>query len=133
MKIAFIVLVLIVVIALFFMLRSRSSSDSGYSGAIGFKNQHTNELASAQITGFSKPVTVGSLTNGEHSFNYFGAQEIPALVQIEWRFVNDTSARTATVAVSGVPADASPDSVIWFVLSPAGVWVAEYSPQLHVQ
>jgi hypothetical protein len=71
-----------------------------------------------------------TLTQGEHSFNYLGRQVIPPEVQTAWRLVGDTADRTATVSLRAVPGDAA-DGELFFVLSSAGTWSAEYAPQLR--
>src|SRR5437870_4766006 len=75
----------------------------GYRGAIGFKNRHASQIATLSLTGFSKVVECRTLARGEHSFNYLGPQAIPDEVTITWRFVSDTSDRTALVSFGQRP------------------------------
>ncbi len=127
MKLAIIVAVLVGLCVVGLMLRRRR----GYRGAIGFKNRQPTEIATIRLAGFSRPVECGSLTQGEHSFNYLGRQDIPAEVQIRWRLVGDDSDRAATVSLSGVPKDVS-DGELFFVLSSLDTWTVEYAPQLQL-
>ena len=127
MKIAIIVAVVVVLAAVAFIFLRRP----GYRGAVGFKNRHASEIASIRLTGFSEPVDCRTLAHGEHSFNFLGRQDVPAEVQIAWRFVGDTADKTAKVSLSAVPKDAT-DGELFFVLSPDGTWVVEYAPQLQV-
>jgi hypothetical protein len=103
----------------------------GYRGAIGFKNRHDSEIATIRLTGFSKPVDCRTLAKDEHSFNYLGRQDIPAEVQIAWRFVGDAADKTAAVSLSTVPKDGA-DGELFFVLSSDGTWSVEYAPQLQL-
>ena len=117
-----------VVIAVIVAVFSRKS---GYRGAVGFKNRHAAEIATIRLTGFSTPVDCRTLAPGEHSFNYLSRQNIPAEVQIAWRFVGDTADKTAQILLSDVPKDAA-DGELFFVLSSNGRWTVEYAPQLQV-
>src|ERR1041384_2188911 len=103
MKIVAIIAAITVLSVIVFMLLRKA----GYRGAIGFKNRHSSEVASICLTGFSEPVDCRALASGEHSFNYLGRQDIPAEVQIAWRFVGDTADKTATLTLSAVPKDAA--------------------------
>lgn len=127
MKIAIIIaaIVVLAIVALMFFRKA------GYRGAIGFKNRHRSEIATLRLTGFSQPVDCHTLAQGEHSFNYLGRQDIPAAVQIVWRFTGDAADKTATVSLSAVPKDAK-DGELFFALSIDGTWSVEYSPQLRL-
>jgi len=129
MKTAIIVAVAVVVVltlvAVMFLRKA------GYRGAVGFKNRHASEIAVIRLTGFSKPVDCRTLAQGEHSFNFLGRQNIPIEVQIAWRFVSDTTERTARISLSGVPKDAA-DGELFFVLSSDGSWVVEYARTLQL-
>ena len=127
MKIAIIVAVVVVlaVVAVIFLRKA------GYRGAVGFKNRHASEIATIRLSGFSKPVDCRTLARGEHSFNYLERQDIPTEVHIAWRFVGDTTDKTATVSLSPVPKDAT-DGELFFVLSSDGTWTVEYAPQLQL-
>jgi len=81
--------------------------------------------------GFLHPVECLTLARGEHSFNYLGRQNIPADVQIAWRFVGDTADRTATVSLNRVPKDAR-DGELFSALSSNGTWSVEYAPELQL-
>jgi hypothetical protein len=105
---------------------------SGYRGAIGFKNRHASEISSLSLTGFPKVVECRTLARGEHSFNYLGPQAIPDEVTITWRFVTDTTDRTARVSLAGVREHAK-DGELFFVLSDGGTWTVEYAPQLQLE
>ena len=104
----------------------------GYRGAIGFKNRHASEISTLSLTGFRKVVECRTLAQGEHSFNYLGPQAIPDEVTITWRFVTDTTGRTARVSLAGVRKDAK-DGELFFVLSDGGTWTVEYGPQLQLE
>lgn len=104
----------------------------GYRGAIGFKNRHASEISTLSLTGFRKVVECRTLARGEHSFNYLGLQAIPHEGTIVWRFVTDTTDRTARVSLAGVPPDAK-DGELFFVLSDGGAWTVEYAPQLQLE
>jgi hypothetical protein len=117
--------IVLAVVALVFVRRA------GYRGAIGFKNRHSSEITTIRLTGFSKAVDCRTLARGEHSFNYLGRQNIPAEIQIAWRWVGDTADRTATISLSHVPKDAR-DGELFFVLSSSGTWSVEYAPQLQL-
>lgn len=104
----------------------------GYRGAIGFKNWHPSEISTLSLTGFPKVVECRPLARGEHSFNYLGSQAIPDEVTITWRFVTDTTDRTARVSLAGVSKDAK-DGELFFVLSDGGTWTVEYAPQLQLE
>jgi hypothetical protein len=104
----------------------------GYRGAIGFKNRHASEISTLSLTGFSKVVECRTLVRGEHSFNYLGPQAIPDEVTITWRFVTDTTDRTACVSLAGVRKDVK-DGELFFVLSDGGTWTVEYAPQLQLE
>ena len=123
--VAVVVAVVLAAVAVMFVRRA------GYRGAVGFKNRHASEIATIQLTGFSKPVDCRTLARGEHSFNFLGRQDIPAEVQIAWRLVSDTTEKTAKVSLSGVPKDAA-DGELFFVLSSAGLWTVEYAPTLQL-
>jgi hypothetical protein len=123
--VAVVVAVVLAAVAVMFFRRA------GYRGAVGFKNRHASEIATIRLTGFSKPVDCRTLARGEHSFNFLGRQGIPAEVQIAWRLVSDTTEKTATVSLSGVPKDAA-DGELFFVLSSAGLWTVEYAPTLQL-
>ena len=104
----------------------------GYRGAVGFKNRHASEISTLRLTGFRKVVECRTLARGEHSFNYLGAQAIPAEVAITWRFVTDTIGRTARVSLASVPKEAR-DGELFFVLSEGGAWSVEYAPELQLE
>jgi len=104
----------------------------GYRGAIGFKNRHAAEISTLSLTGFPKAVECRTLARGEHSFNYLGPQAIPDEVTITWRFVTDTTDRTARVSLAGVGKDAK-DGELFFVLLDGGTWTVEYAPQLQLE
>jgi hypothetical protein len=104
----------------------------GYRGAIGFKNLHASEISALSLTGFSKVVECRTLARGEHSFNYLGPQAIPDQVTITWRFVTDTTDRTASLSLAGVRKDAK-DGELFFVLADRGTWTVEYAPQLQLE
>jgi hypothetical protein len=104
----------------------------GYRGAIGFKNRHAAEISTLRLTGFPKVVECRTLARCEHSFNYLGPQAIPDEVTITWRFVTDTTDRTARVSLAGVGKDAK-DGELFFVLLDGGTWTVEYAPQLHLE
>lgn len=104
----------------------------GYRGAIGFKNRHASEICTLSLTGFRKVVECRALARGEHSFSYLGPQTIPDEVTITWRFVADTTDRTARVSLAGVRKDAK-DGELFFVLSDGGTWTVEYAPQLQLE
>jgi hypothetical protein len=104
----------------------------GYRGAIGFKNRHASEIDTLSLTGFSKVVACRTLGRGEHSFNYLSPQAIPDEVTITWRFITDTTDRTACVSLAGVSKDAK-DGELFFVLSDGGTWTVEYAPQLQLE
>ena len=104
----------------------------GYRGAIGFKNRHASEIATLSLAGFSKLVECRALSRDEHSFNYFGPQAIPDAVTVTWRFVTDTTDRTARVSLAGVRKDAR-DGELFFVLLDGGTWTVEYAPQLNLE
>ena len=71
-----------------------------------------------------------TLARGEHSFSYLeGPQAIPDEVTITWRFVADTTDRTARVSLAGVRRDVK-DGELFFVLLDGGTWIVEYAPQL---
>ena len=127
-----VVIVIVVVVALaaaaFVVFQKRG----GYRGAVGFKNRSASEIATLRLTGFSQAIDCRTLAPGEHSFNYLGTLAIPAQVHIAWRLVNDVSDRTATVATNAIPSTAQ-DGEIFFVLSPDGEWLVEYSPQLRLE
>lgn len=118
-------IVVLAIVALMFLRRA------GYRGAIGFKNRHGSEIATIQLTGFSRPLECRTLAPGEHSFNYLGRQVLPDEVRIAWRFVGDAADRTGMVSLSAVPKDAA-DGELFFVLSSGGTWSAEYAPQLRL-
>lgn len=104
----------------------------GYRGAIGFKNRQASEIATLSLAGFSKVVECRTLARSEHSFNYLGPQAIPDEVTITWRFVGDTTDRTARVRLAGVPKGAK-DGELFFVLSDTGTWTVEYAPTLQLE
>ena len=104
----------------------------GYRGAVGFKNRHASEISTLSLAGFSRIVECRTLARGEHSFNYLGSQAIPDEVTITWRFVTDTTDRTARVPLAGVRKDAK-DGELFFVLSDGGTWTVEYAPQLQLE
>ena len=104
----------------------------GYRGAIGFKNRHPSEISTVSLTGFPKVVECRTLARGEHSFNYLGPQAIPDEVTITWRFVTDTTDRTARVSLAGIHSNAN-DGELFFVLSDGGTWTVEYAPQLQLE
>jgi hypothetical protein len=104
----------------------------GYRGAIGFKNRHASEVSTLSLTGFPKLVECRTLARGEHSFNYLGPQAIPDEVTITWRFVTDTTDRTAHVSLAGIRKDAK-DGELFFVLLDGGTWTVEYAPQLQLE
>ena len=104
----------------------------GYRGAIGFKNRHASQIATLSLTGFSKVVECRTLARGEHSFNYLGPQAIPDEVTITWRFVSDTTDRTARVSLASVP-KGTKDGELSFVLSDSGTWTGEYAPKLQLE
>ena len=104
----------------------------GYRGALGFKNRHASQIATLSLTGFSKVVECRTLARGEHSFNYLGQQAIPDEVTITWRFVSDTTDRTARVSLASVP-KGTKDGELSFVLSDSGTWTGEYAPKLQLE
>ena len=103
-----------------------------YRGAIGFKNRHASQIATLSLTGFSKVVECRTLALGEHSFNYLGPQAIPDEVTITWRFVSDTTDRTARVSLASVP-KGTKDGELFFVLSDSGTWTGKYAPKLQLE
>src|SRR6267142_74106 len=119
----------VAVLAMFLLYRVFKS---GYRGAIGFKNRHASEISTLSLTGFPKVVECRTLARGEHSFNYLGPQAIPDEVTITWRFVIDTTDRTARVSLAGVTKDAK-DGELFFVLSDGGTWTVEYAPHLQLE
>ena len=129
MKLLIIIGAVVAAVAMFLLYRAFKS---GYRGAIGFKNRHASEISTLSLIGFSKAVACRTLARGEHSFNYLGAQPIPAEVTLTWRFVADTTDRTARVSLAGVPRDAK-DGELFFVLSDGGSWTVEYAPQLQLE
>ena len=102
----------------------------GYRGAVGFKNRHASEIATLSLAGFSRIVECRTLARGEHSFNYLGPQAIPDEVAITWRWVTDTTDRTARVSLAGVP-QGTKDGELFFVLSETGTWTVEYASKLQ--
>jgi hypothetical protein len=129
MKIA--IIIVAVVVAIGALIFFRKAGKAGYRGAIGFKNRHGSEIAVIRLIGFSKPIECRTLAQGEHSFNYLGRQDIPAEIQIAWRFVGDPTDKTATLSLSAVPRDAA-DGELFFVLSMNGTWLVEYAPALQL-
>jgi hypothetical protein len=125
----FIIGAVVAVLAIFLLYRVFKP---GYRGAIGFKNRHASEISTLSLTGFPKAVECRTLARGEHSFDYLGPQAIPDEVTITWRFVSDTSDRTARVSLAGVSQDAK-DGELFFVLSDGGSWTVEYAPQLQLE
>ena len=73
-----------------------------------------------------------ALARDEHSFNYLSPQAIPDTVTVTWRFVTDTTDRTARVSLAGVRKDAR-DGELFFVLLDGGAWTVEYAPQLNLE
>ena len=131
MKPLFIIIIgaVVAVLAVFLVYRVLKP---GYRGAIGFKNRHASEIATLSLTGFSKVVECRTLARGEHSFNYLGRQAIPDEVTITWRFVSDTTDRTARVPLASVP-KGTKDGELFFVLSDSGTWTGEYAPKLQLE
>ena len=121
--------VVVVVLAILLLYRAFKS---GYRGAVGFKNRHASEISTLSLTGFAKVVECRTLARGEHSFNYLGPQAIPDEVAITWRFVTDTTDRTARVSLAGIRRDVK-DGELFFVLSDGGIWAVEYAPQLQLE
>jgi hypothetical protein len=128
-KLLIIIGAVVAVVAIFLLYRVFKP---GYRGAIGFKNRHASEISTLSLIGFSKAVECRTLARGEHSFNYLGPQAIPDEVSITWRFVADTTDRTARVSLAGVLRDAK-DGELFFVLSEGGTWTVEYAPQLQLE
>ena len=62
----------------------------------------------------------------------FRPTDHPHEVTITWRFVTDTTDRTACVSLAGVRKDAK-DGELFFVLSDSGTWTVEYAPQLQLE
>lgn len=129
MKVLIIIGVVVAVLAGFLVYRVLKP---GYRGAIGFKNRHASEIATLSLTGFPKIVECRTLARGEHSFNYLGPQAIPDEVAITWRFVSDTTDRTARVSLAGIP-QGTKDGELFFVLSDTGTWTVEYAPKLQLE
>lgn len=129
MKALIIIGAVVGVLAIFLLYRFLRS---GYRGAIGFKNRHASEISTLSLTGFAKVVECRTLARGEHSFSYLGSQAIPDEVTITWRFVADTTDRTARVSLAGVRKDAK-DGELFFVLLDGGTWTVEYAPQLQLE
>jgi hypothetical protein len=129
MKALIIVGAVVGVLAVFLLYRLLKP---GYRGAIGFKNRHASEISALSLTGFPKVVECRTLARGEHSFNYLGPQAIPDQVTITWRFVTDTTDRTAFVSLAGVRKDMK-DGELFFVLSDRGTWSVEHAPQLQLE
>jgi len=129
MKTLIIIGAVVALLAMFLLYRVFKS---GYRGAIGFKNRHASEISTLSLTGFPKVVECRTLARGEHSFNYLGPQAIPDEITITWRFVSDTTDRTARVSLAGVTKDAK-DGELFFVLSDGGTWTVEYAPHLQLE
>jgi len=62
----------------------------------------------------------------------FRSTDHPDEVTITWRFVTDTTDRTARVSLTGVRKDAK-DGELFFVLLDGGTWTVEYAPQLQLE
>jgi hypothetical protein len=129
MKTLIVIGALVAVLAVFLVSRILKP---GYRGAIGFKNRNALEVATLSLIGFPKVVECRTLARGEHSFNYLGPQTIPDEATITWRFVRDTTDRTARVSLASVPKGAK-DGELFFVLSDTGAWTVEYAPKLQLE
>ena len=102
----------------------------GFRGGIGCRSEHSLEIVSVRVDGFSRPVQCQPLKQGEHSFSYLGRQDVPDEVSIAWRLAADTEEHRATISLRDIPRNAPGEAGLLFVLGADEVWRPKYAPDL---
>jgi hypothetical protein len=103
-----------------------------YRGAIGFKKPPRFPDRHAESHRFLQGRGVPHACSWRTLIQLLGSAAIPDEVTITWRFVSDTTDRTARVSLASVP-KGTKDGELFFVLSDSGTWTGEYAPKLQLE